>query len=399
MSLSLLSWIPANGLPTAVDSVRVGYENASANWFRLVKYAGYAVAGGCVLEAPETFIQLKRWILLRFRGIDHKESDKDRKSLFIPAAALGLFIVVAGIVAETYFEGRVSNVESALRTHESDKIIAAETDAANATRDAGTAKQSAIDAQTASGKAVTDSGTAESTARDASVKASDARAEADQFAAEIANAKSSIRNLTDGITDLTAKTASANAVLDAEVQKVSDIEKDILPRRLRYVSINGIENVAPLRRFGGMKVEFAVSPASSPDSEPRKAAGSLAGLLKDFAHWQIVPQSFAPEYIHDGVLIEYPFGERKDACAAHALLAFLKENNWGAREFFVANDSWSQPSPDDPLPPNTLRIVVGDKPDLLFDRLPPEMQRRLDAARERNGPVPTDDCTAYGTNP
>jgi predicted RNA-binding protein associated with RNAse of E/G family len=102
------------------------------------------------MEAPETFILIRRWWLLRFRDIEREETKEDERSWIVPLAALGLLIIVVGIVAETYCEGKVSDVDALLRAHESDKITAAENEAASATRQAGTA---AFNAQIAKGSA------------------------------------------------------------------------------------------------------------------------------------------------------------------------------------------------------------------------------------------------------
>jgi hypothetical protein len=53
VSFSLLAIISANGSGEVVDKVRLALESSSAGWFRLVKYAGYAVAIGCAMEALE----------------------------------------------------------------------------------------------------------------------------------------------------------------------------------------------------------------------------------------------------------------------------------------------------------------------------------------------------------
>ena len=165
MSLSLVSLIFSNGPSVAVDTVRLSLESDSAFWFRLVKYSGYAVAFGCLLEAPETVVIIKRWLLLRFKDHEYEETKEDRKSWFIPLAAIGLIIIVVGIVAETYFEGRVSDVDADLRAHESDKITAAENEAAAATKQAGSAAASAIAANKAAGEAqTTANGVAQETA-------------------------------------------------------------------------------------------------------------------------------------------------------------------------------------------------------------------------------------------
>jgi hypothetical protein len=136
-----------------VDKVRLGLEASSAYWFGLVKYAGYAVAAGCLMEAPETFIIIKKWWLLRFRNLEIEESVKEKKSLLVPLAAVGLIVIVVGIVTETFAEGKVSDVDALIRAHESDKITKAEGEATSAIHEAGDAKGSAEKAAKAAGRA------------------------------------------------------------------------------------------------------------------------------------------------------------------------------------------------------------------------------------------------------
>ncbi len=143
MSLFLFSMIFSNGPTTAVDTVRLSLEANSAFWFRLVKYSGYAVAFGCLLEAPETFVIIKRWWLIKFRDVEREEAKEDKKSWIIPLAAMGLIIIVVGIVAETYFEGKVSDADSEIREHESQVVSTAETNAATANGIAGDAEKKA----------------------------------------------------------------------------------------------------------------------------------------------------------------------------------------------------------------------------------------------------------------
>ena len=144
VSLSLLAIVFSSEV---VDEVRTSLEADSAFWFGWVKYSGYAVAVGCAMEAPETFILIKRWWLLRFRDIEREETKEDKRSWIVPLAALGLLIIVVGIVAETYCEGKVSDVDALIRAHESDKITAAENEAASATRHAGDAAANAKKAE------------------------------------------------------------------------------------------------------------------------------------------------------------------------------------------------------------------------------------------------------------
>jgi len=100
------------------------------------------VAFGCVLDAWEVAIDLINWRRAR-RNPKLEPLFENPGSWRYPLAALGLFLVVRGIVSETVFEVLNSNVESQLRSYESDKITAAESKAADAIRDAGSAKQSA----------------------------------------------------------------------------------------------------------------------------------------------------------------------------------------------------------------------------------------------------------------
>jgi hypothetical protein len=71
-------------------------------------------------------------------------------SWMYPMAALGLLLVVGGIVSETVFEVLVSNTDAAIRSHESDVISAAEAKADVADQKAAAAveRASALDNQT-----------------------------------------------------------------------------------------------------------------------------------------------------------------------------------------------------------------------------------------------------------
>jgi hypothetical protein len=244
VSLSLLSLILSNGPTEAVDTARLSLEANSAFWFRLVKYSGYAVALGCVLEAPETFVTIKRWWLLRFKGEEHEETEKEKRSWIIPLAAIGLIMIVLGIVAETYFEGKVSNVDSDIRTHESDKITAAEGDAASAIRDAGTAKSSAKDAASASTIAQDASSTAV-------VLASGARKEADSLESEISSAKKQAADAVSRLADAEQRLADSTQREAAAEAKLASIKT---PRSL----IKSKELIETLKRLEGTEYTLNV---------------------------------------------------------------------------------------------------------------------------------------------
>ncbi len=125
MSLFLFSMILLKGSsPAPVDPHRLALELSSADWFKWVTWYGYAVAFGCFMEVWEVSITMKAWWLQKFCK---KEVEEDKKSWAIPLAAIGLIIIVAGIVLETYSEGRAAEAETELRNHFSDQLSIAET--------------------------------------------------------------------------------------------------------------------------------------------------------------------------------------------------------------------------------------------------------------------------------
>jgi hypothetical protein len=119
--------------------VRLSLEAESAKWFGRSLISGGVVAFGCLLEVWETAVSLRNWFRAR-RGLEVKENPK---SWGIPIAALGLLLVVGGIVAEVAYEGLASNADARLRAHESDVLSAAETNAGEANERAGNAEERA----------------------------------------------------------------------------------------------------------------------------------------------------------------------------------------------------------------------------------------------------------------
>jgi IS5 family transposase len=255
---SLLAMISANGSPDALDKVRLALEASSAGWFNLVKWAGYAVALGCAMEAPETFIILRRWWFLKFRDIDHEETNEDRKSWHTPLATVGLIVIVIGIVLETFGESKVSDVDALLRTHESEKLSAAEQQSASATRDAGTARNSAITAAAASSDAKTSSSNAAAAAvkaisasGDAITTAAEARKEADSYARDIAAAKQEAANAVSHLAEAEKKLAESTEREAAAEARLAAIKT---PRSL----INAKELIAALKPLEGTEYTLNV---------------------------------------------------------------------------------------------------------------------------------------------
>jgi len=275
MSISLFSIFFSIAPSAPVDTVRLRYEAASAFWFDVVKYAGYAVAVGCAMEAPETFVLIKRWWLLKFRDVEKEETKEDRKSWIVPVAAAGLIIIVAGIVVETFAEGKVSNADALLRSHESEKISKAEGEAAEATTSAGTAAvsaitahQAAVTAKSASDKAVTASGTA-------FTLATGARKEADSYAQEIAGAK---RQAADAVSQL----ADAERRLADSTEREAEAEAKLSAIKTPRSLVHTDELVRALKPFQGTVFVFNVfmDDESSRFMQPIAAALKEAGWIR-----------------------------------------------------------------------------------------------------------------------
>lgn len=111
------------------DPIRLSWEAISARWFRGVWISGIVVALGCTLEVWEVAFDVKNW----WRHRRKRDTLPDNPGSWrYPLAAVGLFLVVGGIVSETVCEVLVSNAESQLRAHVSNVLSTAETNAAAA---------------------------------------------------------------------------------------------------------------------------------------------------------------------------------------------------------------------------------------------------------------------------
>lgn len=117
------------------DAARSALEGKEELWFICLLIASGGVAIGCVLEIPETLADLREWRKLRKEGTESP-------SWRVPMAAVGLLLVVLGVIGEGVFEALVSINETALRAHDEQAL-------ADTIKEAGTAKDSAEKAQEA----------------------------------------------------------------------------------------------------------------------------------------------------------------------------------------------------------------------------------------------------------
>jgi hypothetical protein len=165
-----------------VDSVRISLESTSDKWFIRLLVSTGVVAIGCVLEIGETWTDLRRWIRLR-RGLPVAEENPT--SWHVPAGAIGLMLVIFGVIGEGIFEAYVSTSDTALRLH--DEQIVAET-----------RKQAAETYERAAG-AMREAESAKLDAEDAKIRAKGANDKSDQETAkrEELGAKIAEREITD----------------------------------------------------------------------------------------------------------------------------------------------------------------------------------------------------------
>ena len=300
------------------------------------------------MEAPETLLIIRRWALLRFCDKETEETKEHRKSLFVPLAALGLFIIVVGIVFETYAEGKASDFEALLLTHESDKITIAEEDAASAIRDAGTARASANIAAGASKQALADAG--------------EARNQANTLEGEVVSARQETATAVEKAAAATQKAADATIAADKERTARLQLEEDIAPRILEQ--FNSSEKLKPFR---GLR--YALKVVEGADLETRRTVGQIRIMLQ-MAEWKedvsVAGLSNAPS-VDEGIEVEYnpilavltraiPPEDSADE-AAVTLMQVLKDNKMRSTRW-PRGLSITKP----PLPGPMVIIHVGLKP-------------------------------------
>jgi hypothetical protein len=114
---------------TLPDQARDALQATADMWFHWLLISSGVVAVGVALEAWEATNSLKRWANHKYgKGV----GEPNEISWAIPAAYLGLLLVIAGVVGEGVFEGFFSKADTALRAHDSQILAQAEKDAGEA---------------------------------------------------------------------------------------------------------------------------------------------------------------------------------------------------------------------------------------------------------------------------
>lgn len=125
-------------IPSSTDPVRDSLALHSEFWFRGVLGCGILVALGCIAELPETWAIWVGWRRAK-RGL--VLDPEDETSWHKPVAAIGLLLVILGIVGETICEAYVSVDETSIRAHDEEILGDSGVRAANAELDAANARK------------------------------------------------------------------------------------------------------------------------------------------------------------------------------------------------------------------------------------------------------------------
>ncbi len=314
--------------------------------------AEYLFAGLVTLAcAGEYIANFSNWLT---RGIDEKKKRLEKRSTLLLVVSLLLELIC--MMKTNQISGRIigSLAENAEQARErSERAI--------------------INADSAIGKAQRaneESENAESFAGNAMVLASKARVQA-------VDAEKRSRGVEKQAGNLKKQADGLASALGEQLKETTEITQSLSPRIIRYQMGPGdFSTFQELKPFAGTKVIFEVLT----DVEARRAASEIAKIL-NFAQWKIsdpVPNPDLWTGYNDGVHIEYemarglPFTrfppskdekgkyESLERCqkAAQALESYLIGVDW---------DAWSRPDIENRIPANTLKIVVGFKPNPLFE--------------------------------
>ena len=218
-------------------------------------------------------------------------------------------------------------------------------------------------------------------AGDAAVSATTARNEADEAkasaktAGELAtSAKSDVRDARQESARLKEENAElANDLLSTKNQlealdaKRAELEKSIAPRRdLAYMVAHGKSNLDGLKAFAGIEVILNASPAAKEDAHK-----ILNVVTSAYVNWTVVSRG-EDSSIRPGVAIWRHLAsdisgfrdadELRSQGAAEALCSFLQSFDWGDCRIEMGSRAKGPLN----VPPNTLKVEVGVKPNPYF---------------------------------
>lgn len=275
--IAISLWLMYASSPSS-DLVRLSLEAASKRWFFWLLISGGVVALGCILEIPETRFSVLQWWRQK-RGRPLKEENPT--SWRVPAASIGLLLVIVGVVGEVVFEGLASNADALLRTHESDVLSQAETGAAQANKLAQAANERA-----AKDECVT-----------ASIKAANLKLGIDLQGQEqeTADAEKSVAGLQKDAADAKAAQQTVETQLSVQQEKTAKAEKELaeLQARIQWRTVTEQQET----NFVALTAGFLKGPliVTSIDNDPESLifAAELAAMFRK-AGWNPTVNSMTP---------------------------------------------------------------------------------------------------------
>jgi hypothetical protein len=337
------------------------------------------VAVGLVFELPELRYELKlivRDLIPYFRYRIFTPSER-RVHLAKVIAFIGWILIVVGVAGERVAEVKVKDFDVRIQECSDSKVT-------EATLEAGDAKSSAASAKASADAAGIEAGKAEASAKsalDKSKAANDVAGKAQQKAVGAAEQAGMAK--ADAAKAQESATIAGNMAMRERFER-EQMERLSLPRKLN--GFRWFEYRKQLEKYAGTKF-FIVTLT---DTEPMRLGKKIEDLLKA-SKWEkeepMIRYSEADELmIPDGIWIEangpvVTVPPKPLTVAMDALRDVLVDSN------ISANRSALNPHlPPDKLPPNTLRVVIGLKPDLYFEMK--RLQNESEEQHRRNPPPP-----------
>jgi hypothetical protein len=351
------SW-SANADESALRSSLASLDtcNSSLHWW--FGFWTFLVAFGVALEV--VFVVWEYWEELHDlrRCLIHPPK-RPTTALFV-LGLLGAGLVAAGVSGEFWKESQIATVETCIRKGNDALFLLLSKEAGNAQASATRAEASAKTADKVAGKALNTSKAADDVAGKAEQKAIRGAEQADMATADAAKAQ--------------ASAVIAGDMATRERIEREQMERSLLPRKLNW--LRWFEYRKQLEKYAGTKF-FIVTLT---DTEPMRLGKAIEDLLKA-AQWvkeePMIRYSEADEsMIPDGIWIEangpvVTVPPKPLTAAMDALRDALANSGISA-----GRSALNPHLPPRELPPDTLRVVIGLKPDSYF-----EMKRDQ---RERN---------------
>jgi hypothetical protein len=104
------------------DPVRNNLISESGKWFHWVLWSAGIVVIGCIMEIFEASVEFLHWRWHR----TNKPFQDDGGRWTVPAAIVGVVLVITGVAGEGFFESKQSVAETAIRQYDESHLAAAE---------------------------------------------------------------------------------------------------------------------------------------------------------------------------------------------------------------------------------------------------------------------------------